>query len=46
MAYLNKLIEPAGSHFYAGGWGVSEQAWAKGKMLLIPAVTEFGIVHS
>jgi len=32
-AYLNKLIEPVGSHFYAGGWGVAEQAWAKGKMI-------------
>ena len=28
--YLNKLIEPVGSHFYAGGWGVAEHAWAKG----------------
>jgi CubicO group peptidase (beta-lactamase class C family) len=31
--YLNKLIEPVGSHFYAGGWGVAEQDWAKGTML-------------
>ena len=28
--YLNKLIEPVGSHFYAAGWGVAEYAWAKG----------------
>ncbi len=28
--YLNKLIEPVGNHFYAGGWGVAEHAWAKG----------------
>jgi CubicO group peptidase (beta-lactamase class C family) len=28
--YLNKLIEPVGSHFYAGGWGVTERPWAKG----------------
>lgn len=28
--YLNKLIEPVGDHFYAGGWGVAEHAWAKG----------------
>lgn len=28
--YLNKLIEPVGGHFYAGGWGVAEHAWAKG----------------
>ena len=27
---LNKLVEPVG--FYAGGWGVSNQAWAKGKI--------------
>ncbi|MCB2220687.1 MAG: beta-lactamase family protein [Bacteroidetes bacterium] len=31
--YLKKLIEPVGDHFYAGGWGVAEQTWAKGKML-------------
>jgi len=34
--YLNKLTEPVGSHFYAGGWGVAEvvdQPWAKGKVL-------------
>jgi len=31
--YLNKLIEPVGSHFYAGGWGVAENDWAKGTML-------------
>jgi CubicO group peptidase (beta-lactamase class C family) len=28
--YLNKLIEPVGGHYYAGGWGVAEHAWAKG----------------
>ena len=28
--YLNKLIEPVGDHFYAGGWGVAERAWTKG----------------
>ena len=28
--HLNKLIEPVGGHFYAGGWGVAERAWAKG----------------
>ncbi len=28
--YLDKLIEPVGDHFYAGGWGVAEHAWAKG----------------
>ncbi|MBU8869502.1 MAG: beta-lactamase family protein [Gemmatimonadales bacterium] len=28
--FLNKLIEPVGGHFYAGGWGVAEYAWAKG----------------
>ena len=28
--YLDKLIEPVGGHFYAGGWGVAEHAWAKG----------------
>ncbi len=28
---LNKLAQPFG--FYAGGWGVSEQPWAKGKVL-------------
>lgn len=28
--YLNKLIEPVGSHYYAGGWGVAEHTWAKG----------------
>ncbi len=28
--YLNKLIEPVGSHFYAAGWGIAEYAWAKG----------------
>ena len=32
-AYLNKLIEPVSSHYYAGGWGVAEQDWAKGTML-------------
>lgn len=31
--YLNKLIEPVGSHYYAGGWGVAEKDWAKGTML-------------
>ena len=31
--YLNKLIEPVGGHFYAGGWGVAEQPWAKGTMI-------------
>jgi len=29
---INKLIEPP-SGFYAGGWGVAEHEWAKGKML-------------
>jgi len=29
--FLKKLIEPIG--FYAGGWGVVEQPWAKGKIL-------------
>lgn len=28
--YLNKLIEPVGSHYYAGGWGVAEHTWAEG----------------
>lgn len=28
--YLNKLIEPVGSHFYAAGWGVAEHSWAEG----------------
>jgi CubicO group peptidase (beta-lactamase class C family) len=28
--YLDKLIEPVGDHFYAGGWGVAEHDWAKG----------------
>ncbi len=28
--YLNKLIEPVGGHYYAGGWGVAEHTWAKG----------------
>lgn len=28
--YLNKLIEPVSGHYYAGGWGVAEHAWAKG----------------
>ena len=28
--YLDKLIDPVGDHFYAGGWGVAEHAWAKG----------------
>jgi len=28
--YLDKLIEPVGDHFYAGGWGVAEHTWAKG----------------
>ena len=28
--YLDKLIEPVGGHFYAGGWGVAEYDWAKG----------------
>ncbi len=28
--YLDKLIEPVGSHFYAGGWGVAAPDWAKG----------------
>ncbi len=28
--YLDKLIEPVGDHFYAGGWGVAEHEWAKG----------------
>ena len=31
--YLDKLIEPVGNHFYAGGWGVAEQDWAKGIIL-------------
>ena len=34
--YLNKLIEPVGGHFYAGGWGVAnkiDQPWAKGIVL-------------
>lgn len=31
--YLNKLIEPVGKHFYAGGWGVAEQDWAQGIMI-------------
>jgi len=30
-AQLDKLIEPEG--FYAGGWGVAEQPWAKGIVL-------------
>lgn len=29
--YLNKLIEPV--DFYAGGWGVGQQNWAKGNVL-------------
>jgi CubicO group peptidase (beta-lactamase class C family) len=29
--YLNKLVEPIG--YYAGGWGVAEQPWAKGVVL-------------
>ncbi len=29
--YLNKLVEPIG--FYAGGWGVAEHSWAKGKTI-------------
>jgi CubicO group peptidase (beta-lactamase class C family) len=29
--YLQKLTEPAG--FYAGGWGVANQPWAKGAVL-------------
>jgi len=29
--YLKKLTEPVG--FYAGGWGIAEQPWAKGKVL-------------
>lgn len=28
--YLDKLIEQVDIHFYAGGWGVAEQDWAKG----------------
>lgn len=28
--YLDKLIEPVSDHFYAAGWGVAEQDWAKG----------------
>jgi len=28
--YLDKLIEPVSGHFYAGGWGVAENEWAKG----------------
>ncbi|MFC1898671.1 serine hydrolase, partial [Candidatus Cloacimonadota bacterium] len=28
--YLDKLIEPADDHFYAGGWGVAKHEWAKG----------------
>jgi CubicO group peptidase (beta-lactamase class C family) len=31
--YLDKLIEPVDSHFYAGGWGVAEQEWANGKII-------------
>ena len=31
--YLNKLIQPISNHYYACGWGVMEQTWAKGKML-------------
>lgn len=31
--YLDKLIEPVKGHYYAGGWGVAEQAWTKGIML-------------
>ena len=31
--YLDKLIEPVSGHFYAGGWGVAEQSWAKGIMI-------------
>lgn len=31
--YLNKLIEPVGNHYYAGGWGVAEQPWANGIMI-------------
>jgi CubicO group peptidase (beta-lactamase class C family) len=30
--YLNKLVEPIG--YYAGGWGVAEQPWAKGIVLM------------
>ena len=29
--YVNQLIQPIG--FYAAGWGIAEQSWAKGKML-------------
>lgn len=28
--FLDKLIEPVGDHFYAGGWGVAKYEWAKG----------------
>jgi len=28
--YLDKLIEPVGDHFYAGGWGVTKRDWANG----------------
>jgi len=28
--YLDKLTEPVGNHYYAGGWGVAEHDWAKG----------------
>ncbi|PKP34570.1 MAG: penicillin-binding protein [Bacteroidetes bacterium HGW-Bacteroidetes-17] len=31
QVFLNKLIEPVG--FYAGGWGVSKQDWAKGSLI-------------
>ena len=31
--YLNRLIEPVGDHFYAGGWGVGENDWANGIMI-------------
>jgi CubicO group peptidase (beta-lactamase class C family) len=31
--FLDKLIEPVDGHFYAGGWGVAMQDWAKGKMI-------------
>ena len=29
--YINQLMSPVGH--YAGGWGVAEQPWAKGKMI-------------
>ena len=31
--FLDKLIEPIDGHFYAGGWGIAETDWAKGKII-------------